>query len=114
MIYLTMIKYKINKYFNLKNSFYIYLLQRVPAGIDILNEIWASSEARAYFIFQANNGENICATGVPSYVDELLELIQHLYKSKNNPPPEIQENSEPKSCNIFQSNFRYFVPFFNI
>lgn len=64
--------------------------ERVQAVVDVLNEIWASPEARAYFIFQANNGEDICTTGVPFYVDEYLKIVYQLRDTFINPPKESQ------------------------
>jgi hypothetical protein len=58
------------------------LLQRVPAVIDVLIEIWASSEAKIFFMKKASENEDICISGVPFYVDEFLELIQQLQLSR--------------------------------
>lgn len=57
--------------------------ERVPAGLDVLNEIWACNEARLFYMKQAAQNEDICVTGVPFYVDEFLQLVTKLDASRS-------------------------------
>jgi hypothetical protein len=47
-----------------------------------LNEIWAWNDAKAFLLKQAAQDEDTCAPDVPSYVDEMMQLIKQLQKSK--------------------------------
>ena len=81
------------------------ILQRVPAGLDVLNEIWAWNDAKSFLLKQAAQDEDICAPGVPSYVDEMMQLIKQLQISKISSLEaenlESTEPTQPQSGKIF-------------
>jgi hypothetical protein len=85
-----------------------------------LNEIWAWNDAKAFLLKQAAHDEDICAPGVPSYVDEMMQLIKQLQMSKlssleveNVESPEPSQSSSGKIfwLYLFVTNFSSRISF---